>query len=291
MPKIAKAMKPHTIAKELALSATIDIVRVMIGEEFVNKLNGVCISNDRYSRSDYPGNEIFFSSILCIQLDESTEFILCKPLETTTTSCGIFEKVDAFQKYLKSSVKIVVVWPQMVFQKLNDNYCEKHFNLLAEEISYSPNLPDSPFALARSRFTVKVEYVIETSREEFIDLINSDVSKTDFSSKSISQLWIKCLQSYSVMSETYLRHLFPFPKTYLCPTRSSRLLFIMSKFRSRLNAEVELRCVLSKTILRIPDLVKQKQAQACTDVYLVAHIVKNIFINAVYIIVDSLQII
>lgn len=43
---------------------------------------------------------------------------------------------------------------------------------LADEIpSDFPNLPDTPFALVRSPFTVEVEGVPETVQEEFIDLL------------------------------------------------------------------------------------------------------------------------
>ncbi|KII60967.1 hypothetical protein RF11_13940 [Thelohanellus kitauei] len=59
---------------------------------------------------------------------------------------------------------------------------KEHFHILGDEISiYFPHLPDTYFGLARSPFTVKVEDVPETSQEEFIELINSDVAKTDLS--------------------------------------------------------------------------------------------------------------
>ncbi|KAM5219559.1 zinc finger BED domain-containing protein 5-like [Hipposideros larvatus] len=73
---------------------------------------------------------------------------------------------------------------------------KEHLHMLAEEISsYFPNLPDTPFALARSPFTVKVEDVSETAQEEFIELINNDAARTDFSTMSVTKFWIKCLQS------------------------------------------------------------------------------------------------
>ena len=48
--RIAKAKKPHTIAEELLLPAAIDIVRVMLGAEYVNKLNTISLSSDTVSR-------------------------------------------------------------------------------------------------------------------------------------------------------------------------------------------------------------------------------------------------
>ncbi|KII75153.1 hypothetical protein RF11_10447 [Thelohanellus kitauei] len=62
---------------------------------------------------------------------------------------------------------------------------------------------------------------------------------------------------FCILPETSL--LLLFPKAYLCETGFSRLLFIKSKYRSRLDAEDGLRCALAKTIPIIADLVKQKQ--------------------------------
>ncbi|KII60966.1 Protein ZBED8 [Thelohanellus kitauei] len=48
--RMARVMKPHTIVDKLLFPAAEDIVRVMIGEEFVNKLNGILIPNDAVRR-------------------------------------------------------------------------------------------------------------------------------------------------------------------------------------------------------------------------------------------------
>uniref|UniRef100_A0A8C5PY01 Uncharacterized protein n=1 Tax=Leptobrachium leishanense TaxID=445787 RepID=A0A8C5PY01_9ANUR len=128
---------------------------------------------------------------------------------------------------------------------------KEHLHMLEDEISlYFPNVLDTPFALARSPFTVKVEDVPETAQEEFIELINNDASR-----KQIH------LQSYPVLSETVLRLLLPFPTTYLCETGFSSLLVIKSKCRSRLVVEDDLQYALAKTAPRISDLVRRKQSQ------------------------------
>ena len=78
---------------------------------------------------------------------------------------------------------------------------KEHIKILKENISrYFPNLPDTPFALARSPFTIRVEDVAENAQEEFIELITSDAAKTDVSSMSATRFWIKSLQSYPVIS-------------------------------------------------------------------------------------------
>ena len=62
----------------------------------------------------------------------------------------------------------------------------------------------------------------------------------------IAQFWFKCLQSYLIFSEGVLRFLIPFSTTYVCETVFSSLLVIKSKYRSRLNAEIGLGCVLQR---------------------------------------------
>ena len=58
---------------------------------------------------------------------------------------------------------------------------KEHIKILEEEISrYFPNLPDAPFALARSPFIMRVEDVHENAQEEFIELITSDAAKLIF---------------------------------------------------------------------------------------------------------------
>ena len=136
---------------------------------------------------------------------------------------------------------------------------KEHLEILEEEISrYFHNLPDTPFALARSPFTIRVEEVHENAQEEFIELITSDAAKIYFSSMSVTKFWIKSLQSNPVLSEIALRPILPFPTTYLCETGFSNLLVIKSKYR--LVAENDLRCALSKTAPRISDLARKKQA-------------------------------
>ena len=129
--RIAKAKKPYTIALELLLPATKDIARVMLGAEYVNKLNTISLSNNTVSRRiDGMSADIMEQviqeiksaplEIFSIQLDELTdvancsrllvyvryiyegdfndEFLFCKPLETTTTACNVFNKVGSFQQ-------------------------------------------------------------------------------------------------------------------------------------------------------------------------------------------------
>ena len=85
--RIAKAKKPHTIAEELLLPATKDIVRVMLGAEYVNELNTIFLSNNTISRRIDDMSLILWSKyqemksaplgICSIQLDELPDVANC----------------------------------------------------------------------------------------------------------------------------------------------------------------------------------------------------------------------
>ncbi|XP_070257217.1 protein FAM200C-like isoform X1 [Myotis yumanensis] len=134
--RIARAMKPHTIAKDLLLPEAKDIVRVMIGDEFVTKLSAISLSNDTIRRRIHDMSADILNQVIqeiksaplpifSIQLDESTdvancsqllvyvryindgdfkdEFLFCKPLKTTATALDVFDTVGSFLKEHKIS--------------------------------------------------------------------------------------------------------------------------------------------------------------------------------------------
>lgn len=57
----------------------------------------------------------------------------------------------------------------------------EHLHMLADEASlYFPNLPDTPFPLARSPFTVKAEDALETAQAELAELTNSHTTGLNY---------------------------------------------------------------------------------------------------------------
>lgn len=127
--RIAKAKKPHTIGENLIAPCIEIVVKNMIGEEAAKKVKQVSLSNNTVHRriEDMSANieeqvvaEVMNSSMFSIQLDESvdiedkaqliafvrylkdhelkTEFLFCKPLETTCGGEDIFNEVDAYFK-------------------------------------------------------------------------------------------------------------------------------------------------------------------------------------------------
>ena len=120
------------------------------------------------------------------------------------TSLDLSEKIRAFQLKLQlwqkklDENRIYMLSNLSAFFEENDIEQEtmnrailsvkEHIKILEEEISrYFPNLPDTPFVLTRSPFTIRVEDVPENAQEEFIELITSDAAKTDFSSMSVTK--------------------------------------------------------------------------------------------------------
>ncbi|KII70068.1 Protein ZBED8 [Thelohanellus kitauei] len=84
-------MKPHTIAEELLFPASKYFVRVLIGREFVNKLNSKYISNDREHRKIADTSADILDQIMqemescpfpifSIKLEESTDIAYCSKL-------------------------------------------------------------------------------------------------------------------------------------------------------------------------------------------------------------------
>jgi hypothetical protein len=127
--RIAKVKKPHTTAEELILPCAKDIVSVMMGSDYLISSQPLSLSDETIKRRiqdmayDILSQAIDEvkscpSSMFSIQLHESTdvthlaqllvyvryvynddiktEFLLCKPLETTTTSRDIFKVASNF---------------------------------------------------------------------------------------------------------------------------------------------------------------------------------------------------
>ncbi|PIK56226.1 putative protein ZBED8-like [Apostichopus japonicus] len=124
---IAKAKKPLTIGEELIMPCAKDMVSLMIGEDMVNKLGTIPLSNNTvHMRICDMSEDITTQNIAAIkqspwhviQLDESTDIsscpqlmvwarfikddyffdepLLCKSLETTTKGDDIFKRIETF---------------------------------------------------------------------------------------------------------------------------------------------------------------------------------------------------
>ena len=89
--RIAKQHKPHTIGEDLILHCAKDIVRIVFGNEFANKLSSIPLSNNTFERriSDMSDNilkqivkrlQVCPFKLFSLQLDESTDVSSCSQL-------------------------------------------------------------------------------------------------------------------------------------------------------------------------------------------------------------------
>uniref|UniRef100_K7FGQ0 Uncharacterized protein n=1 Tax=Pelodiscus sinensis TaxID=13735 RepID=K7FGQ0_PELSI len=121
-------------------------------------------------------------------------------------------------------------------------------HLSDELLRYFPDTDEKLFALATNPFSMDVCVVPQGTQEQFIDMMNSNDIKTEFSTMPNNPFWIRCRVDYP-LSEIVLRILLPFSKTFLCESGFSHLLTI-----------IEIKA-LTTTIPRIQQLAKQRQAQ------------------------------
>ena len=108
------------------------------------------------------------------------------PVETSTLA----KKIDENRIYMLSNLSAFFEENDIEQETMNRTmlFVKEHVKILEEEISRCfHNLTDTPFALAGSPFTIRVEDVPENAQEEFIELISSDAAKTDFSSMSVTK--------------------------------------------------------------------------------------------------------
>jgi hypothetical protein len=131
---------------------------------------------------------------------------------------------------------------------------------LKEELSrYFPDISKKLFPLVKSPFTFDFEGIPEIAQEELIERINDTGIKSEFSSFSETQFWVRRPLDYPALAKTVLKILLPF--CYECEVGFSSLLQIKTKHRRGLNVEDDLRCALSSTSPRIKKLAVEKQAQ------------------------------
>ena len=101
----------------------------------------------------------------------------------------------------------------------------------------------------------------DETQEEIITLKMDSTVKDVFKDKTLPEFWIDIAFSYPKVANKAIRHLMPFPSTYLCETGFSALLGIKSKHRNKLQVEADMRCSLSATIPHIDSLVAKMQHQ------------------------------
>ena len=95
-------------------------------------------------------------------------------------------------------------------------------------------------------------------QEESLDIKCNSSAKDNFNRLSLEEFWLKYLAMYHNVSLLALRVIVRFSSTYLGEAASSTLVFIMNKYRNKMDIENDMRCAISETPPRIKKL-EQKQ--------------------------------
>lgn len=114
-------------------------------------------------------------------------------------------------------------------------------------------------------FNIKLQYIQHLdikAQEEFAELSCDSSLEALFKNQITENFWLSIKKEYPCLSEMAVQIILPFSTTYLCENAFSSLLYIKSKYRSRLhNIENVLRPALSEIEPQLTLLCSKKQAQ------------------------------
>lgn len=128
---------------------------------------------------------------------------------------------------------------------------------------YFPVL-DSNDRWIRDPFLADVNEIKDLSAEEkssFVSLSCDVLMKSHFSQNCLADFWFRAKTEHPELASKALRYLLPFSSTFLCELALSQLIYIKSKYRTRMNVEPDLRLKLSTIEPEIETIVSLKQHQ------------------------------
>ena len=140
-------------------------------------------------------------------------------------------------------------------ETLKTNVAQHLENLESEFKSYFPEAVGDGLSLARNPFRLSPEKVKDELQDQLIDLKNDSSRRDLFESLPVTKFWLSLASSHPQISKIALKKLLPFNSTWLCESTFSTLVLMKSKQRNRLEVEQDIRCALSSTEPRIPNLV------------------------------------
>jgi len=144
-----------------------------------------------------------------------------------------------------------------------------HVHLLSLLDSFNCYFPEELHEKIKGKFWVVNPYSVSeksaclTSHhyECLIDLTSDSVIKEKFATKkSLSEFWCQLKDEFKVLPDKAKIILLPFATTYLCESGFSAYVSAKTKYRSRLNAEPDIRLKLPESQPDIATLCKSKQS-------------------------------
>uniref|UniRef100_UPI00358FE70F protein FAM200C-like n=1 Tax=Myxine glutinosa TaxID=7769 RepID=UPI00358FE70F len=204
--------------------------------------------------------------------------------EEVATFLDVQRKADLYKMFQSRECQLSLAYLVDIFEALNginQKLQGKHINIITQydairafmakldlwkcrmeagNIACFPNLDSAvPDGLLDSK--LNVADVSDEVQEEFLELKFNSSAEDDFEILDLETFWVKYLPVYPLISLQAVRILTMFGSTYLCEAAFSALVAVKTKYRSKLNVEGDLRCALSGTRPRIPDLIAKKQCQ------------------------------
>ncbi|QQP49296.1 Uncharacterized protein FKW44_009911, partial [Caligus rogercresseyi] len=145
-------------------------------------------------------------------------------------------------------------------------------NIIAHLVSLRQQLREYFPVTPKEKNWMRNPFNIETSdmptdltaaeQESLIELSCDGTLKCNFKKQSLLDFWIQQHGEYPVLSDKAVRALLPFATTYLCEKGFSSLAAIKTKYRSRLDAEPDLRLKLCSIEPDIKGLCAERQAHS-----------------------------
>lgn len=116
----------------------------------------------------------------------------------------------------------------------------------------------NPFSIDTSQMASEDLTVGE--QESLIEFSCDETLKAAFKKQTLLDFWIKQHSEYPVLSDKAVHFLLPFATTYLCEKGFSSLVVIKTKYRSRVDAEPNLRLKLTSIDPNITGMCSQRHA-------------------------------
>nr|XP_033478812.1 zinc finger BED domain-containing protein 5-like [Epinephelus lanceolatus]XP_033478814.1 zinc finger BED domain-containing protein 5-like [Epinephelus lanceolatus]XP_033478816.1 zinc finger BED domain-containing protein 5-like [Epinephelus lanceolatus] len=153
----------------------------------------------------------------------------------------------------------------MLDDGVRENIAAHLASLRQQFCNYFPVMPkDEASSWMRNPFNIDTSHVASVDltvveQESLIELSCDETLKA-FRKHTLLEFWIKLYSEYPVLSDKAVRFPLPFATTYLCEKGFSSLVVIKTKYRSRVDAEPNLRLKLTSTDPDIAGLCSQRHA-------------------------------
>uniref|UniRef100_F6WI10 Uncharacterized protein n=1 Tax=Ciona intestinalis TaxID=7719 RepID=F6WI10_CIOIN len=181
-----------------------------------------------------------------------------------THAFGLFDKITGFRKKFKYFLKQHLMENFISHNLENDNKDVIYEHLDNLSMHFEHYFPENMGQHDWIRYPFNSSLIIPdcfstSEAEQFADLASDFTLKTKFESSEIFQFWSNTCQEYPQVRDKALRVLLPFATSYLCEAGFSAVASIKTKYRSRLDIEIEMRVCISSIPPRFEKMCSEHQ--------------------------------